>query len=292
MYTMPELAKKAKKVTILQRSPTYIISQPTKDKFAIFVKKIFWPKAAHNLVRWKNILLGIGLYKLSRKWPNAMRNLFKKGIKKVLKDKYEDKHFDPKYKPWDQRLCVVPDNDMFNTIKNGKGEMVTDTIESFTKSGIELDSGNHLDADIIVTATGLNIKLFGGIKASIDSAPIDTASIHTYRGCMASDVPNLMFAVGYTNASWTLKIDLVAQYAVRLLKYMKANNFKTCTPKFDFDNLKTERLLDFDAGYILRSENILPKQGSKAPWKVHQHYIKDVFLIKYGNVKDKYLSYS
>jgi len=289
---MPELAKKAKKVTILQRSPTYIISQPTKDKFAILVKKLLPSGTAHNMVRWKNILLSIGLYSACRKWPNAMRNFFKKGIKKILRDNYQDQHFDPKYNPWDQRLCVVPDNDMFKTLKSGKGDMVTDTIDTFTENGIQLHSGDHLNADIIVTATGLNIKLFGGIKATIDSQPIDTSEIHTYRGCMASDIPNLAFAVGYTNASWTLKIDLVAQYIIRLLKHMKKMNYKVCTPKFDAQNLKTERLLDFDAGYILRSEAILPKQGSKSPWKVNQHYIKDVFLIKYGRVKDKYLNYN
>ena len=289
---MSELAKKAKKVTILQRSPTFIINRPTEDAFANFVKRVLPSKLSHSLSRWKNILLSLALYKACRKWPNAMRKLFKKGVKKVLVDTYEDKHFNPKYNPWDQRLCVVPDNDMFNTIKSGKGAMVTDTIDAFTETGIQLNSGEHLNADIIVTATGLNIKLFGGIKASVDGKLIDTSKIYTYRGCMASGIPNLVFAVGYTNASWTLKIDLVAQYTVKLLNYMKAKHLSICTPQFDHDNLEIERLLDFDAGYILRSEDILPKQGSKSPWKVNQHYIKDLFLIKYGSVTDEYLSYS
>ena len=246
---------------------------------------------AHNAARWKNIMTSIWLYKACRKWPNTMRKFFKKNIAKILEDKYEDKHFNPKNNPWDQRLCLVPDADMFKTIKSGKGVMVTDTIKSFTKSGILLDSGKELNADIIVTATGLNIKVFGGIKGTVDGKLIDTSQIHTYRGCMASEVPNLVFAVGYTNASWTLKVDLVAQFTTRLLNHMKKNNYKACTPRFDTDIFKTERLLDFDAGYILRAKDQLPKQGNKLPWKIYQHYIKDVFMIKYGKVKDKYLEY-
>ncbi|GAB5565869.1 MAG: NAD(P)/FAD-dependent oxidoreductase [Winogradskyella sp.] len=288
---MPELAKKAKKVTLLQRSPTYILAFPKNDKIANFFKKIMPSKMAHNAAKWKNIMTSIWLYKACRKWPNTMRKFFKKNIAKILEDKYEDKHFNPKYNPWDQRLCLVPDADMFKTIKSGKGVMVTDTIKSFTKSGILLDSGKALNADIIVTATGLNIKVFGGIKGTVDGKLIDTSQIHTYRGCMASEVPNLVFAVGYTNASWTLKVDLVAQFTTRLLNHMKKNNYKACTPRFDTDIFKTERLLDFDAGYILRAKDQLPKQGNKLPWKIYQHYIKDVFMIKYGKVKDKYLEY-
>jgi monooxygenase len=288
---LPKLAEKAKHVTMLQRSPTYIASMPREDKIANFLKRTFSAKFAHGLSRWKNILFGIGFYEFSRKYPNVIKNFLKKHIKNTLGEQYEDRHFDPKYNPWDQRLCLVPDNDLFEAIKNGKAAIVTDTIKSFQPNGIELNSGETLPADIVVTATGLKVQLFGGMKISVDDKPIETGKAHAYKGVMLSEIPNFAIAVGYTNASWTLKCDLNCQFVARVLNYMKENNFSVVVPNFDYENLKSERLLDFDAGYILRAGDIMPKQGSKAPWKVHQNYIKDVFSLKYADVKDKYLVY-
>lgn len=288
---LPKLAEKARHVTMLQRSPTYIVNMPKEDMIANFLKRNFPAKFAHTVSRWKNILFGIGFYWFSRTFPNAMKNFLKRQIKKFLGEKYDDKDFDPKYYPWDQRLCLVPDNDLFEAIKGGKAAIVTDTIKSFTANGIELNSDKTLPADIIVTATGLSIQLFGGMKITVDKKPIETGKIHAYKGVMFSEIPNFAIAIGYTNASWTLKCDLNCQFVARVLNYMKENNFSVVVPQFDFENMKTEPLLDFEPGYILRANDILPKQGSKAPWKVHQNYIKDIFSLKYADPKDKYLVY-
>jgi cation diffusion facilitator CzcD-associated flavoprotein CzcO len=288
---LPELAKKAKLVTMLQRSPTYILNLPREDMIANFLKRTLPAKAAHTLSRWKNILMTIGIYTFSRKYPTATKNFLKKQIRKTLGEKYEDKHFDPQYNPWDQRLCLVPDNDLFESLKTGKAKIMTDTIKTFNENGIELNSGENLSADIIVTATGLSVQLFGGMKLQVDEKTIDTSQVHAYKGVMFSEIPNFAVAIGYTNASWTLKCDLNCQFVAKLLNYMKENNFSVVVPQFDYENLESERLLDFDAGYILRAGDVLPKQGSKAPWKVHQNYIKDVFALKYADVKDKYLVY-
>ncbi len=289
---LPEMSKKASAVTMLQRSPTYIMNLPREDAIANFTKKIMPAKWAHGLARWKNILFGLAFYQAARKWPGSIKNLLKKQVKKSLGDHYEDQHFDPKYNPWDQRLCLIPDNDMFEALKDEDVNIVTDTIKEFTPQGIQLNSGKHLDADLIVTATGLQIQLFGGMKISVDGVEGDTSTTHAYKGVMFSDVPNFAVALGYTNASWTLKCDLNCHFVTKVLNHMKENNYSVCTPKFDHNNLETERLLDFDAGYVLRAEKVLPKQGSKAPWKVYQNYIKDLFSLKYGKVVDEYLEYN
>lgn len=288
---VPEMAKQAEKVTMLQRSPTYIANLPREDAVANVMKKVLPAKAAHHLVRWKNILLGMFFYKLCRKWPDRMRKFFKREIKKTLGEKYEEKHYNPTYNPWDQRVCLVPDNDLFDSIKAGSSEIVTDTIKEFTEAGILLDSGKHLDADIIVTATGLKIQIMGGVQAKIDGKIIDTGKLKAYKGVMFSDIPNMALAVGYTNASWTLKCDLNCQFVAKLLNYMDKNGYTTCTPRFDPNEFEVEPLLDFDAGYIKRALDVLPQQGSEAPWKVYQNYVKDIFSLKYGNVNDKYLEY-
>ena len=289
---VPILAEKAKKVTMLQRSPTYIVNLPSKDVIANFLKKTLPDKTAYSISRWKNILSTIAFYKASQKWPKTIKKFLKSRIKKTLGDTYKDQHFNPKYGPWDQRLCAVPDNNFFNSLKKGKATIVTDTIKTFTKKGLLLTSGNQLDADIIITATGLKIQMFGGMKLLIDNQQIDVSKLHAYKGVMLSNLPNFAVAIGYTNSSWTLKCDLNSLFVTKLLNYMDANNYSVCTPKFDAINMQTERLLDFDAGYVLRANKILPKQGSKAPWKVYQNYIKDIFSLKYGKVKDNYLEYT
>ncbi len=288
---LPKLAEKAKHVTMLQRSPTYIMNLPSEDNLANIIKKILPVNLAHRTVRWKNILLSMVFYQASRRFPNVIKNVLKKYVKEQLGDKYEEQNFNPKYFPWDQRLCLVPDNDLFEALKKENADVVTDTIHSFTEEGILLNSGKTLPADIIITATGLDLQLFGGMKLMVDDKQIDLAKTHAYKGVMFSEVPNLALAMGYTNASWTLKCDLNCLFVARVLNHMKAHNYSVCLPTFDHENLKSERLLDFDAGYVLRANNVLPQQGSKAPWKVHQNYFKDLSSLKYSSITDKYLMY-
>jgi monooxygenase len=286
---LPKLAEKAKHVTMLQRSPTYLLNMPSEDKVANFIKKILPSKIAHSIIRWKNIFLSMILYQVSRRYPNVIKNGLIKYIKGQLGDKYDDQNFNPTYNPWDQRLCIVPDNDLFESLKTEKAEIVTDTIKSFTENGIMLNSGKSLEADIIITATGLNVQLFGGMKVTVDGKLLDTSKAHAYKGVMLSGVPNMAMALGYTNASWTLKCDLNCLFVTKVLNHMEDHNYSFCTPVFDHENLKSERLLDFDAGYVLRANDILPKQGSKAPWKVHQNYFKDLTSLKFSSITDKYL---
>lgn len=288
---VPEMAKKASKVTMLQRSPTYIMNLPSEDPIANFFRKIFPKQWAHTLSRWKNILVSMLLYQVSRRWPNAIRNLLQGGVKKELGEDYMQQHFVPKYNPWDQRLCLIPDNDLFNAVKEKKAEVVTDTIEQFTPTGIKLDSGKELDADIVVTATGLQLQLLGGMQLQVNGKTIETQNVHCYRGVMLSGIPNFAVAIGYTNASWTLKCDLNCHFVTRILNYMQEHEHEKVTPRFDSSVFETEPLLDFDAGYVKRANHILPKQGSKAPWKVYQNYIKDTLSLKYGKVSDRFLEY-
>ncbi len=287
---VPELAKKAAKVTMLQRSPTYIITMPSKDKVALFLRKILPEKLAYQLIRWKNILIALGFYKAARKWPNAIKKLIQKRVKGELGKNFDLKHFNPPYNPWDQRLCLVPDSDLFNSIKEGKAEIVTDHIERFNEKGILLKSGKELEADIIVTATGLNVQLMGGMTIHINGELGDTSKTHAYRGVMFSDVPNFAITVGYTNASWTLKCDLSCQFVTKVLNYMDKHQYTVCTPRFD-PSMPSEPLLDFNAGYVLRAADVLPKQGSKHPWKVYQNYVRDLMSLKWSGVDDEYLEY-
>lgn len=289
---VPVIAQKAEKVTMLQRSPTYIISLPTQDKVAKVLKKVMPSKWAFQLTRWKNILFGITFYAASRKWPNATRRLIQKGIKKELGNNYNMKHFNPTYKPWDQRLCIVPDADLFKAIQAGNTEIVTDNIKHFTPKGILLQSGKELEADLIVTATGLQVLLLGGMTMHINGKRCHTGKMHAYRGVMLSDVPNFAITIGYTNASWTLKCDLSSQFVTKLLNYMEQKKYAVCTPRFDSKAFRSEPLLNFNAGYILRATEALPRQGSKHPWKVYQNYIRDLLSLRLEPVDDKYLEYS
>ena len=288
---VPELAKKAKKVTMLQRSPSYVVSLPSEDKVANVLRKILPTRLAYKLIRWKNILFSIAFYNACRKWPEALKKYIQKGIKKQLGDQYDMRNFDPRYKPWDQRLCIVPDANLFEVIKDGKAEIVTDNIDQFTQKGILLASGRELEADLVITATGLKLQLLGGMKMHINGILGDTAKTHCYRGVMFSDVPNFAISVGYTNASWTLKCDLNCQFVTKLLNYMDEKHYTVCTPRFDSAVFGSEPLLDFNAGYVLRATDSLPKQGSKHPWKVYQNYIRDLMSLKMESVNDKYLEY-
>ncbi len=288
---VPELSKKAKKVTMLQRSPTYVMSLPRKDRLAERIKKIFRPKMAYSLIRWKNIRVGQWFYQACQNWPKTMKKYILKKAEAQLGDDFDMKHFDPKYGPWDQRLCVVPNGDLFKSIRSGKAEVQTDHINSFTEKGILLASGKELEADIIVSATGLNVKLLGGMTLYVNGVIANPKDIHCYKGVMFSGIPNFAVAIGYTNASWTLKCDLSCYYVTRILNYMKAKKYKVCIPEFDHNQFQSEPLLDFDAGYIKRAKDNLPRQGSKAPWKLYQNYFKDAYTLKKARAVDKYLKF-
>ena len=215
-----------------------------------------------------------------------------KGVRNQLGDKYDAKHFSPPYNPWDQRLCVAADADLFNVIRDGRVSIVTDHIETFTEDGLLLKSGEHLDADIIVTATGLVMKLFSGMQLIIDGKPADMPKTLVYKGMMFSDVPNLAFAVGYTNASWTLKCDLTAEYVCRLLNHMDQHGYVSCAPRVNDPDIEEEPVIDFNSGYILRALPTLPRQGSKKPWRLHQNYVKDLSMMRYGRVEDGAMQFS
>ncbi len=283
---VPAMAEKAAHVTMLQRSPTYVVSRPAQDKIANLLRAILPERAAYALSRWKNVLLGMFFYNLARKRPSIMKRLIAKGVKKELGEEFDAKHFTPDYNPWDQRLCLVPDSDLFRSIREGKSSVVTDHIETFTETGLKLKSGEHLAADIIVTATGLVLRLMAGLTLEVDGAPVEMSKTIAYKGMMYSDVPNAASAFGYTNASWTLKCDLTAEYVCRLIKYMDEHGYDQCTPRVNDSSIKAEPVLDFTSGYVQRALDTLPRQGSKTPWRLHQNYVKDLSMLRYGRVDD------
>jgi cation diffusion facilitator CzcD-associated flavoprotein CzcO len=288
---VPEMAKKAKKVYMLQRTPTYVVTLPSEDKIALSLRKVLPEETAYQIIRWKNIAVSLGFYNAARTWPEPISKILKLGVQRQLGKEYDMKHFDPPYKPWDQRLCVVPDADLFQSIKEGRVEVVTDTIETFTPEGIRLNSGRELKADIIVTATGLKLQLLGGVKGTVNGKVVDSGQAHCYRGVMLSDVPNFAFSVGYTNSSWTLKSELSARFVTKVLKHMDKKGYQVCTPRFDSSALDSRPLLDFDAGYVKRAADVLPKQGNKAPWLVYQNYILDLLSLRNDSAEDQSLEY-
>ncbi|MFN8162306.1 MAG: NAD(P)/FAD-dependent oxidoreductase [Solirubrobacterales bacterium] len=293
MTLVPALAKDAAKVTMLQRSPTYVISMPGEDGIANALRRHLPDRVAYPIVRWKNVLLQSLTYRLSRRRPALVRKLLRRGAIKALPPGYDvDTHFNPRYNPWDQRLCLVPDADLFEAISAGSAEIVTDRIDSFTEGGIALESGTELEADIVVTATGLNLLFLGGMRVIIDGKEPDLAKTMTYKGMMLGDFPNFAFTLGYTNASWTLKADLTAEYVCRLLNHMDANGYDQCVPRAGGGSISEEPLLDFNAGYVLRSIDRLPKQGSREPWKLRQNYPLDLRTLRYGPLEDGAMRFS
>jgi cation diffusion facilitator CzcD-associated flavoprotein CzcO len=283
---VPALAERAAHVTMLQRSPSYVIARPAEDPLAKIMRRCLPAHATFSLMRWKNVLVGTFFYDLARKRPAVFKWMVAKGVRNHLGNLYDARHFTPPYNPWDQRLCVAADADLFNAIRAGRASIVTDHIETFTEEGLLLKSGEHLDAGIIVTATGLVLKLFSGLQLVVDDVPVDMPKTLVYKGMMFSDVPNLAFAVGYTNASWTLKCDLTAEYVCRLLNHMDQHGYVACTPRVNDPNIEEEPVIDFNSGYVLRALPTLPHQGSKKPWRLHQNYVKDLSMMRYGRVED------
>jgi monooxygenase len=277
----------AANVTMLQRSPTYVATLGTRDRIAEALRRMLPERSAYAAIRWKNILRSMFYYTVARRRPEVMKRALRNRARLALGPEYDvDTHFTPRYEPWDQRLCVAPDGDLFRVLRQGRACVVTDQIESFTETGIRLRSGNHLEADLVVTATGLSVELLSGLTLLIDGEPVDLSRTIAFRGMMFSDVPNLAWAFGYTNASWTLKCDLVAEHLCRLLNHMERNRFVQCTPRRADRPLLEEPVLGFTSGYVQRALPKLPKQGSGAPWRLHQNYLKDLVTLRMGRVDD------
>ncbi|MDM7920822.1 MAG: NAD(P)/FAD-dependent oxidoreductase [Pyrinomonadaceae bacterium] len=283
---VPAMAETAAHVTMLQRSPTYVVSMPAEDKIANGLRRILPAKAAYAITRWKNVLRQMFFYQLSKRRPSFMKRLIAKGIEKELGNEAAETHFKPTYNPWDQRLCLVPDADLFKSIREGKASVVTGNIETFTEKGIRLTTGEELEADIIVTATGLVLKIMAGLELVVDGEKVDLSKRIAYKGMMYSDVPNLAQAFGYTNASWTLKCDLTSEYVCRLINHMDENGYTSCTPRLNDPTVTPEPALDFNSGYVLRALGEIPSQGSKMPWRLHQNYAKDLKMLRYGRLED------
>lgn len=289
---VPAMADETEHITMLQRSPTWVAPIPSVDGIAVKLNKVLPSKTAAGVVRWKNILKQIAIYQLSRKRPQVLADFIHKQQKRMLPDGFDiATHLTPSYNPWDQRLCAVPSGDLFRSIKKGKASIVTDHIDTFTEKGILLKSGEELEADIIITATGLNLLLLGGIPFSVDGKQVDLSDQLVYKGMMLTGVPNLAFAIGYTNSSWTLKADLTGEYVGRLLAHMDATGTKQCVPVAD-GSVEQRPFLDFGAGYVLRSLDNLPKQGSKQPWSLKQNYLIDLPTLKLSKVDDGVMQFS
>jgi cation diffusion facilitator CzcD-associated flavoprotein CzcO len=284
---VPALADAGAHVTMLQRSPTYILSIPARDAIANALRRRLSPARAYSIVRWKNVLLTTLNFQLCRRAPRMMAGLFRWLARRQLPAGYDvETNLTPRYDPWDQRLCLVPDGDLFKAVSAGKAAILTREIKTFTERGIELVSGEELEADVIITATGLNVLILGGMKLSVDGGEVDLGETVAYKGMMLCGVPNLALTLGYTNASWTLKADLVAQYVCRLLETMDARDTPICTPQAPGPSQPKEPIIDLKSGYVLRSVEQLPKQGARAPWRLHQNYVKDVRLLRRGPVDD------
>jgi monooxygenase len=283
---VPALAEKASHVTMLQRSPSYVVNRPAEDIIANTLRRCLPDRAAYVLARWKNVLAGTFFYNLARNRPELFKWMLAKEVRRQLGKEYDSKHFTPHYNPWDQRLCVAPDADIFRAIRDGRVSVVTDNIKTFTEDGLLLESGQKLNADIIITATGLVFKLFSRMQLEVDGALVHLPDSLVYKGMMFSDVPNFAFAIGYTNASWTLKCDLTSEYVCRLLNHMDQHSYAVCTPRVNDPDLGEEPVVDFTSGYIVRALHTMPRQGTKTPWRLHQNYIKDLSMMRYGRVDD------
>jgi monooxygenase len=290
---VPAIAERAAHVTMLQRSPTYIVSLPSQDATANWLHRHLPNRLAHLLARWKSVLFNLLFYYLARWRPAQVKRNLVNMVREQLGDDYDvETHFSPHYSPWDQRLCVVPNGDLFEAIKAGKVSVVTDYIETFTENGIRLRSGEDLGADIIITATGLKMKLMHGVQLVADSTPIDVSKTMSYKGMMYSGVPNLASMFGYTNASWTLKCELTSQYVCRLLNYMDRHGYTACMPRHPDADVKEAPFLSFTSGYVQRAIDTLPRQGSKKPWKLYQNYVLDVLTLRFGRVNDGVMEFT
>ncbi len=290
---VPALAERAAHITMLQRSPTYIVSRPSVDALGDWLHRRLPTRLADHLTRWKNITLGMYFYQLARRRPEKVRESILQWAREQLGPEYDvERDFSPRYNPWDQRLCLAPDGDFFNAIKAGKASVVTGAIETFTETGIRLASGKELKADIIITATGLTMRLMAGIELDVDGSPVNLGQTLSYKGVMYSDIPNLAQAIGYTNASWTLKCELIAGYVCRLLNYMDAHGYTECLPKRPAGMSGEESAVALMSGYVERARASLPRQGSRRPWRTFNNYFRDMMIMRFGDINDGALQFS
>ena len=282
---IPAMADQVEHITMLQRSPTYFMSAPDKDMIGNYFKKIFPQKTAYFLTRWKNILLGNYFYKQCVKNPEKVKEMLINGVRAHLGEDYDiDTHFTPKYKPWDERLCFVPNADMFEAMKSGKASVVTDHIDQFTETGIKLKSGEELTADIIIKATGLNLQFLNGIDVKVDNSQVNISEKLAYKGRMFNDIPNLACSFGYARASWTLGADLSSEYVCKLLNYMDKHGYDYCSPVIGKEVREEGTYLNLSSGYVKRAIDRMPKQGSREPWKGNQSYLSDVTELRWGSI--------
>ncbi|MDF2233723.1 NAD(P)/FAD-dependent oxidoreductase [Albimonas sp. CAU 1670] len=289
---VPALAETAAHVVQVQRTPTYVLPMPSGDPLANLFRRLLPAKTAHALARRKNIARQRWVWLLCQKYPQTARRIIRWANRKSLPAGYDvDRHFNPPYGPWDQRLCAVPDGDFFEAIKAGRASVVTGALERITPAGLRMADGTEIEADVIVAATGLKLKLFGGAVLSVDGAPVDPAQRLVFKGMMLDGVPNFCFAVGYTNASWTLKVGLLCEHFCRLLAHMDATGAAVCTPVRPEGEIDTRPLLDFKAGYVLRALDALPRQGDRAPWEMTFNYHADEKLLRRGPVDDPALRF-
>ena len=290
---VPAMAEQAAHITMLQRSPTYIVARPSRVDRTRGIQRFLPARLAHRLARWQAILFGIYFYSLTRRRPALAKQQLLHLVRQQLGDEYDiDTHLTPAYNPWDQRLCLAPDGDFFAAIRAGNASIVTGQIETFTERGIKLRSGEELAADIIVTATGLVLKLMGGVQITVDSVPVDLSKKFIYRGMMYCDIPNLAFVFGYINASWTLKCELIAQRVCQVLNYMDRHAYTQCTPRLQNQAIPEKPMLvDLTSGYVQRASEMMPRQGPSAPWKVYQNYLRDLWSLRFSPVNDGTLEF-
>lgn len=293
MTLVPEMAKTAAHVTMVQRSPTYVVARPSNDAVADWLRGKLPAKTAYALSRWKNVLFGMYFYNLCKRKPEKVKAYLLKLVREQLPAGYDvEKDFTPRYNPWDQRLCLITDGDLFSAIRENRASVATSAIERFTQKGLQLADGREIEADIIVTATGLELQMLGGATLSVDGQPVEPGKTLNYKGMMFSDVPNLAATFGYTNASWTLKADLIGEYVCRILNLMDAKGQKIVVAHNDDPDMPIESFVDFSSGYFQRVIDQLPKQGARKPWKLYQNYAKDLLSLRYGNVEDGVLRLS
>ena len=289
---VPAMAKTAGHVTMLQRSPTYVFTLPERDRLANWLRDKVSDDVAYDVTRWKNVLVNMAFYNFCKRYPAQAKRFIVGEARKQLGSESDVAAFTPTYNPWDQRLCAVPDGDLFEVIRAGRASVVTDHIERFTEKGIKLRSGKELEADIIVTATGLKLKFLGGVALEVDGRVVEPSKTMAYKGMMVSDVPNMALAIGYTNSSWTLKCDLTCEYVCRILNHMDQHGYVECRPHNDDPTVREEPLLDFQSGYVLRSIDRFPRQGSRPPWRVYQNYALDRRALRRSELEDGALRFS
>ena len=288
---IPEMAKRAAHVTMLQRSPSYVVTLPTVDAMAATLRRWLPARIAHPMLRTKNVLISVAIFQFARRWPALAKQRLIRMVRERLPANFDiDRHFTPRYNVWDQRVCVVTDGDLFEAIRSGAVTVVTDEIEAFTSDGILLKSGAHLAADVVVAATGLKLNLLGDIEFTVNDARVEPSRAMTYKGAMLSGVPNLAYVFGYTNASWTLKADLTANYVCRLLRHMDSHGYATAIPRLD-PALAEEPFSNFTSGYVVRALDILPKQGARRPWKVYHNFFLDALTLRWARIDDGVLDF-